>query len=72
MKLPYFKLGEAVDDIKSKFSYGNFADKAASVAKLGGKTVANAGLLAVEVGVYVAKNAPAAMAKVAENAAKKK
>ena len=70
MKLPYFKLGEALDEIKSEFAYGNVIDKATSLAKLGGKTVANAGLIAVEVGVYVAKNAPAVVTKAAENVKK--
>ena len=48
MKLPYFKLGDAFDNIKDQFSYVNTLDKAGSIAKLSGKTVANVGLLAVD------------------------
>lgn len=70
MKMPFFKLGEAFGDVKNEFVYGNFLDKAGSIAKLAGKTVANVGMLAVEVGVDVVKNAPEHIGKVAENTLK--
>lgn len=70
MKLPYFKLGEALSDIKSEFAYGNFIDKTSSIAKLAGKTVANVGMLTVELGVDIVKNAPAHLGNMAERGLK--
>lgn len=58
MKLPYFKLKDAFEEVKSDFSFGSGTDKLASVSKLLGKTVANVGLLAVEAGVEAIKRAP--------------
>lgn len=65
MKLPYFKLGEAINDVKHEFSYGNVGDKAGSIAKLTGKTVANIGLLAVDLGVDIITNLPEYTGKMA-------
>jgi hypothetical protein len=58
MKLPYFKLGEAFDELKSEFSFGTVIDQAKATAKLTGKTVANVGLFAVEIGVDMVKSIP--------------
>ncbi|ANC44116.1 hypothetical protein [Pandoraea pnomenusa] len=68
MKFPYFKIKDAFDDARDSFSYGGIGDKAASVAKLVGKTVANAGMLATEVGVEVVKGLPEHMNKKVEEA----
>ena len=58
MKLPYFKIKEAFDEAKDSFSYGNGTEKISSAAKLFGKTVANVGMLAVEVGAEAIKKLP--------------
>lgn len=58
MKLPYFKLKEALTEARDSFSYGNGSDKLSSAAKLVGKTVANAGMLVTEMGVEAVKRAP--------------
>ena len=58
MKMPYFKLTDAFKEAKDSFAYGSGTDKVSSTAKLLGKTVANAGLLAVETGVEIVKNLP--------------
>lgn len=50
MKLSYFKIKEAFNDARDSFSYGSTSEKLASTAKLLGKSVANIGMLAVEVG----------------------
>jgi hypothetical protein len=58
MKLPYFKITEAFAEAKDSFSYGSGSDKLASTAKLLGKSIANVGMLAVEIGADVIKKAP--------------
>ena len=58
MKLPYFKIKEAFEEAKDSFSYGSGTDKISSAAKLFGKTVANVGMLAVEVGAEAIKKLP--------------
>lgn len=58
MKLPYFKIKDAFNEAKDSFSYGNGTEKLSSTAKLLGKSVANVGMLAVELGVESLKNAP--------------
>ena len=60
MKLPYFKIKEAFEEAKDSFAYGNGADKLSSTAKLLGKSVANIGMLAVEIGTEAVKNLPEA------------
>ena len=67
MKLPYFKLGKAFDDIKNEFTSGSVIDKASAIAKFTGKTVANVGLLAVEAGVFVVTNPKEISGKIAES-----
>lgn len=71
MKLPYFKLGDAINDVKNQFSYGDAFDKVGSVAKLAGKTVTNVGLLAVdavvEIGSDIIKNTPEHTGRIAES-----
>lgn len=58
MKLPYFKLKEAFNEARNTFSYGSGSDKLSAVAKLVGKSAANVGMLAAEVGVEAVKRAP--------------
>ncbi|MBP7491890.1 MAG: hypothetical protein KA803_07320 [Rhodoferax sp.] len=58
MKLPYFKIKKAFEEAKDSFSYGSGTDKISSTAKLFGKTVANVGMLAVEIGAEVIKKLP--------------
>ncbi|MFM0341985.1 hypothetical protein [Paraburkholderia fungorum] len=58
MKLPYFKLKEAFDEARDTFSSGSSSDKLSAVAKLVGKSAANVGMLAAEVGVEAVKRAP--------------
>jgi hypothetical protein len=58
MKLPYFKLKEAFSEARDTLSYGSGSDKLSSLAKLIGKSAANVGMLAAEVGVEVVKRAP--------------
>ena len=58
MKLPYFKIKDAFSEAKESFSYGSGADKVSSTAKLLGKSIANIGMFAVEVGVDSVKNLP--------------
>lgn len=72
MELPYFKLGEAFDEVKNTFSYGSAGEKAGVIAKLAAKTVANVGLLAVDLGVEIIKNAPEHIAKAIEKEKSKK
>jgi hypothetical protein len=67
MKLPYFKLKDAFNEVRDSFSYGDGTTKLTSAAKLVGKTVANAGMLATEMSVEVIKRAP----EMAGNIAKK-
>lgn len=66
MKFSYFKLKEALDEVRGDFSYGDKVDKIASVGKLLGKTVANVGMLSAEIGVEVIKKLPEHMSKEAE------
>ena len=68
MKLPYFKLGEALAETRDNFYYGHGSQKLSAVAKLVGKSAANVGMLAVEVGLDVVKRAP----EIAGDAAKRK
>ena len=70
MKLPYFKLGDAISDIKSDFKFGTLMDKTGSIAKFAGKTVANVGMLTVEAGVHIVKNIPEYMGQQAEKTLK--
>ena len=58
MKLPYFKLKDAFDEARNTFSYGSGTDKLSAVAKLVGKSAANVGMLAAEIGVEAVKRAP--------------
>lgn len=58
MKLPYFKLKQAFDEARDTFSYGSGSDKLSAVAKLVGKSAANVGMLAAEIGIEVVKRAP--------------
>ena len=67
MKLPYFKIKEAFEEAKDSFSYGSGTDKISSTAKLFGKTVANAGMLAVEIGSEAIKKLPEETGKKARN-----
>lgn len=66
MKLPYFKITEAFNEAKDSFSNGSNPDKLASTAKLLGKSVANIGMLAVEVGVGIVKQIPEATGRIAQ------
>ena len=66
MKLPYFKIKEAFDEARDSFSYGSGSDKLTSAAKLFGKSVANIGILAVEVGTEAVKGLPEATGKKAQ------
>ena len=66
MKLPYFKIKEAFEEAKDTFSYGSGTDKISSTAKLFGKTVANVGMLAVEIGSEVIKKLPEETGKKAQ------
>lgn len=67
MKLRYFKLKDALSDLRDDFRYGSTVDKASSVAKLIGKTVANVGMLSAEAGVEVAKQMPEMIGNAAKN-----
>lgn len=66
MKIPYFKLREALEEAKDSLSYGSGTEKISSVARLVGKTVANAGMLATETAIEVGKelSKPETMAKI--------
>ena len=66
MKLPYFKIKEAFEEARDSFSYGSGSDKIASTAKLFGKTVANVGMLAVEIGSEAIKKLPEETGKKAQ------
>lgn len=70
MKLPYFKLGEALSDIRDEFAYGTVFDKASAVAKFTGKTVANVGMLVVETGVHIVTNPKETSGVIAESTLK--
>ena len=71
MEFPYFKIKEAFDEMRSDFNYGDTVDKASSVAKLLGKTVANIGMLSAELGIEVIKSIPEHVEKSAERTLKK-
>ena len=66
MKLPYFKIKEAFEEARDSFSYGSGSDKISSTAKLFGKTVANVGMLAVEIGSEAIKKLPEETGKKAQ------
>jgi hypothetical protein len=66
MKMPYFKLKDAFNEVRENFSYGTGGEKVSAAAKLLGKSVANVGMLAAEIGVEVVKNAPKTAGKMAE------
>lgn len=66
MKLPYFKIKDAFDEARASFSYGSGSDKISSTAKLLGKSIANIGMLAVEVGAEAVKKAPETIGKQAQ------
>jgi hypothetical protein len=53
MKLPYFKLKDAFNEVRINFSYGSGTEKLVSTAKLFGKSVANVGMLTTELGVEI-------------------
>lgn len=57
----YFDLNSAVDDVKTEFSSGAFANKAKSSAKLAGKTLFNVGLFAGKLGWEAAKAVPSVL-----------
>jgi hypothetical protein len=63
LSIKFFNLGEAIKEVKDEFDYGTGADKVKSSAKLVGKTIFNAGLLAGKVGAAVIKHAPDVMAR---------
>jgi hypothetical protein len=67
MKLPYFKLKDAFNEARESFSYGSGSDKITSAAKLLGKSIANVGMGAVEIGAEAIKNAPEIAGKAAKN-----
>ena len=50
-----WEIGEAFEEVKSGFSSGDWTDKAGAVAKLTGKTVANAGMLIADAAIEVTK-----------------
>lgn len=59
MKLPEFNLGEALEEVRWSFNLGGSAtEKLSSTAKLLGKTAANVGMIAAEVGVDMVKRLP--------------
>ena len=64
--MPYFKLKDALNEVRENFSYGTGGEKVSAAAKLLGKSVANVGMLAAEIGVEVVKNAPKTAGKMAE------
>lgn len=70
MKMPYFKLKDALSDLRIELTVGDKMDKATSVAKLLGKTVANVGMLSAELGIEVAKKMPELVGKSAEDTLK--
>jgi aspartate/tyrosine/aromatic aminotransferase len=59
----YFDIGKAWNEAKSDFSYGTKTDKAASSAKLVGKTLFNTGLYAGKLGIKFVKELPHQMEK---------
>jgi hypothetical protein len=67
MKLPYFKIKEAFEEAKDSFAYGNGVEKLSSTAKFLGKSVANIGMLAVEIGAEAVKNLPETTGKKAQD-----
>ncbi|SEJ59976.1 hypothetical protein [Frateuria terrea] len=67
MKLPYFKLKDALGEVRDGFAFGDKSDKLSSVSKLIGKTAANVGMLAVELGVEAVKRAPEVAGKMAKD-----
>lgn len=70
MKLPYFKITDAFNDVKSEFGYGDLLSKTTSIAKLTGKTIANVGMFAAEIAGDVIKNAPAHVGDMAKRSLK--
>lgn len=54
----YYDLADAWIETKSDFSTGTVADKAASSAKLLGKTIVNTGIFAAKISFRVAKELP--------------
>lgn len=66
MKIPYFKIKNAVEEAKDSFSYGSGTDKLSSSAKLFGKSVANIGIFAVKIGAEVVKKLPEKTGEIAQ------
>lgn len=66
MKLPFFKMKDAIDETKDSFSYGSGTDKVTSSAKLLGKTIANVGMFAVAAGSEIIKRLPEEAGKQAQ------
>lgn len=54
----FYNLEEAWNDTKSDFSFGSNKDKAASAAKLVGKTIFNTGVYAGKLGFRIIKELP--------------
>lgn len=61
--IKYFDLAAAARELSIDVKCGSNQEKIKSGAKLIGKTAFNVGLLAAKAGIYVAKNAPSAIAK---------
>ena len=68
MKLPYFKLKDAFNEARDSFSYGSGTEKLTTTAKLLGKSVANVGMLATEIGAGVIKRAPEIAGQISKKA----
>lgn len=66
MKFSYFKIKDAFDDARDSFAYGSGTEKLSSTAKLIGKSAANIGMLAVEIGTEMAKGVPEFVGKEAQ------
>jgi hypothetical protein len=66
----YFRLKEALEEVKLDLQIGDFSDKAASISKLAGKAAANLGLLTAEaaigLGTHIIKNREEYLVKVAD------
>ncbi len=67
----YFKLDEAVQEVKDEFVWGGNLDKAKASAKLFGKGAFNLGLFAGKLGAEIIKELPGHLEKISENQSKK-
>lgn len=70
MKFKYFKIKEAFSEAKESFNHGTNTEKLTNTAKLFGKSAANVGMFATEIGLDTLKNFPERYGKVAENTLK--